>query len=273
MPELPEVEVSRMGISPHITGQTIKKLVVRQRQLRWPVPEKLEQLQGVVIEAVERRAKYLLLRTEQGSIVVHLGMSGSLRIQDSSLEPTKHDHVDLVLENGKMLRYNDPRRFGSWQWVGNDESLALLDNLGPEPLSDEFCTEHIIPLAAKRRVAVKQFIMDNKVVVGVGNIYANESLFNARIHPLRPANSLTYDEWELLVDEIKQVLANAIKQGGTTLNDFEQPDGKPGYFAQQLQVYGRAGEACPVCKTEISQKMVGQRNTFWCESCQQQIEE
>ncbi|WP_261874742.1 bifunctional DNA-formamidopyrimidine glycosylase/DNA-(apurinic or apyrimidinic site) lyase [Vibrio rarus] len=251
-----------------ITGQKIKKIVVRQPQLRWPIPEKLQQLAGVTIDKVSRRAKYLLLETELGSIVLHLGMSGSLRIQDESLAPTKHDHVDLVLQNGKMLRYNDPRRFGSWLWIDKGESLSLIDNLGPEPLSDEFCVEHIVQLAAKRRIAVKQFIMDNKVVVGVGNIYANESLFNAKIHPLRPANSLSYKEWQWLVEEIKQVLSNAIKQGGTTLNDFEQPDGKPGYFAQKLQVYGKAGQQCLVCKTEISQQMLGQRNTFWCEVCQ-----
>ncbi|GAD80537.1 bifunctional DNA-formamidopyrimidine glycosylase/DNA-(apurinic or apyrimidinic site) lyase [Vibrio ezurae] len=269
MPELPEVEVSRMGISPHITGQTIKKIVVRQPKLRWPVPEQLQQLSGVVIEAVTRRAKYLLLHTANGCIVVHLGMSGSLRIQDEGVQASKHDHVDLILQNGKLLRYNDPRRFGSWLWIEAGESLSILDNLGPEPLSDDFSSKHIIALAAKRRIAVKQFIMDNKVVVGVGNIYANESLFNAKIHPLRPANSLTHKEWDELVKEIKQVLSNAIKQGGTTLNDFAQPDGKPGYFAQELQVYGRSGQECLVCATKISQKMVGQRNTFWCETCQQ----
>ncbi|GEM78157.1 bifunctional DNA-formamidopyrimidine glycosylase/DNA-(apurinic or apyrimidinic site) lyase [Vibrio superstes] len=268
MPELPEVEVSRMGISPHIVGQTIDRIVVRQPKLRWPVAPELQDLSGVVIEAVSRRAKYLQLETVSGNIIIHLGMSGSLRVQHSDLAPSKHDHVDLILRNGKMLRYNDPRRFGSWLWVSKDDSLTLLDNLGPEPLSSEFNAEYILPLAQKRRIPVKQFVMDNKIVVGVGNIYANESLFNARIHPLRPANSLSYEEWILLVDEIKQVLASAIKQGGTTLNDFAQPDGKPGYFAQQLQVYGRAGEACPICQSLIGQKMVGQRNTFWCDKCQ-----
>lgn len=268
MPELPEIEVSRMGISPHLTDQKIKQIVIRQSKLRWPVSKELKTLSGVRIERVSRRAKYLLLETELGSIVVHLGMSGSLRVLEQGVEHGKHDHVDLLLSNGKLLRYNDPRRFGSWLWIPKGESLSILDNLGPEPLSDLFNTDYLVPLASKRRVPVKQFVMDNKVVVGVGNIYANESLFNARIHPLRPANSLSYQEWQLLVEQIKLVLAKAIQQGGTTLNDFEQPDGKPGYFAQELQVYGKAGEACPECGEPIQQKMVGQRNTFWCDHCQ-----
>ncbi|WP_261816457.1 bifunctional DNA-formamidopyrimidine glycosylase/DNA-(apurinic or apyrimidinic site) lyase [Vibrio gallicus] len=268
MPELPEIEVSRLGISPHINNQRIQQIVVRQPKLRWPVSKQLSSLSDVHIVGVSRRAKYLLLETESGTIVIHLGMSGSLRVLEQGIEHGKHDHVDLLLSNGKLLRYNDPRRFGCWLWIPAGESLAILDNLGPEPLSDIFAADYVTPLAARRRIPVKQFIMDNKIVVGVGNIYANESLFNAKINPLRPANSLSYPDWEELVLQIKLVLNRAILQGGTTLNDFEQPDGKPGYFAQELQVYGKAGDACPDCGAQIQQQMIGQRNTFWCDMCQ-----
>ncbi|WP_394242654.1 bifunctional DNA-formamidopyrimidine glycosylase/DNA-(apurinic or apyrimidinic site) lyase [Vibrio astriarenae] len=269
MPELPEVEVSRLGITPHLQGQTIAKLTFRAPKLRWDIPQQeLKQMEGQVITQISRRAKYLLIETNIGSAIVHLGMSGSLRVLDADFPAGKHDHVDLQLENGKILRYNDPRRFGAWLWCDKGESHQVLENIGPEPLTDEFNAEYITEKAKSKRVAVKQFIMDNKVVVGVGNIYANESLFKAKISPLRPASKVTKKEWLLLVAEIKATLETAIQQGGTTLNDFAQPDGKPGYFVQELQVYGKAGEPCPICAEEIQDQKIGQRNTFYCQTCQ-----
>ncbi|WP_375752225.1 bifunctional DNA-formamidopyrimidine glycosylase/DNA-(apurinic or apyrimidinic site) lyase [Vibrio sp. HN007] len=268
MPELPEVEVSRMGITPHLKDQTIKEIVIRQPQLRWMIPDELSQLSGKVILDIERRAKYLLIRLDTGSIIIHLGMSGSLRVLDESYASEKHDHVDLVLENGKLLRYNDPRRFGAWLWQEHDQLHELLDHLGPEPLEGCFTPEYMQEKAKNKRTVIKQFIMDNKVVVGVGNIYANESLFSSHIHPKTPSGKLTTKQWRVLVAEIKQVLATAINQGGTTLKDFSQADGKPGYFAQELLVYGKAGEPCPVCGAEIEQLKIGQRNSFICPDCQ-----
>ncbi|MGR5319948.1 bifunctional DNA-formamidopyrimidine glycosylase/DNA-(apurinic or apyrimidinic site) lyase [Vibrio sp. DNB22_19_1] len=268
MPELPEVEVSRMGISPHLVGQTIKAFVFRTPKLRWEIPQELKQLEGQVIRHIRRRAKYLLIETEQGTAIVHLGMSGSLRVLDADFPAAKHDHVDLKLTNGKVLRYNDPRRFGAWLWCAPNESHAVLAHMGPEPLTEEFNADYVAEKAKGKRVAVKQFIMDNKIVVGVGNIYANESLFKSRIHPTRPAGKLTRKEWQLLVENIKATLEIAIQQGGTTLKDFAQADGKPGYFAQELQVYGKAGEPCPECGTIIETLKIGQRNTFLCPLCQ-----
>ncbi|MDG3086908.1 bifunctional DNA-formamidopyrimidine glycosylase/DNA-(apurinic or apyrimidinic site) lyase [Vibrio hannami] len=268
MPELPEVEVSRMGITPHLKNQTIKEIRIRQPKLRWMIPVELSQLSGKVILDIERRAKYLLVRLDSGSIIIHLGMSGSLRVLDESVAADNHDHVDLVLDNGKLLRYNDPRRFGAWLWQGNDQLHELLGHLGPEPLEADFTPEYMLEKAKNKRSVIKQFIMDNKIVVGVGNIYANESLFSSRIHPKTPAGKLTPEQWKALVTEIKLILATAIKQGGTTLKDFNQADGKPGYFAQELQVYGKAGEPCPVCGTAIEQLKIGQRNSFICPDCQ-----
>ncbi|KAB0461004.1 bifunctional DNA-formamidopyrimidine glycosylase/DNA-(apurinic or apyrimidinic site) lyase [Vibrio kanaloae] len=268
MPELPEVEVSRMGISPHLVGETIKTMTFRTPKLRWDIPLDLKQLEGEKILAISRRAKYLIIETKVGSAIVHLGMSGSLRVLDADFPAAKHDHVDLKLTNGKVLRYNDPRRFGAWLWSAPDEVHPVLLGSGPEPLTDDFNADYIAEKAEKRKVAVKQFIMDNKVVVGVGNIYANEALFASRISPLRPASKVTKQEWLLLTKEIKQVLATAIKQGGTTLKDFAQADGKPGYFAQELQVYGKAKEECPNCEALIQELKIGQRNTFFCEQCQ-----
>ncbi|MGR5235807.1 bifunctional DNA-formamidopyrimidine glycosylase/DNA-(apurinic or apyrimidinic site) lyase [Vibrio alfacsensis] len=268
MPELPEVEVSRMGITPHLVGQTIKAFVFRTPKLRWEIPQELKRLEGQVIRNISRRAKYLLIETEQGTAIVHLGMSGSLRVLDADFPAAKHDHVDLKLANGKILRYNDPRRFGAWLWCAPNESHAVLEHMGPEPLTDEFSADYVAEKAKGKRVAVKQFIMDNKIVVGVGNIYANESLFKSRIHPTRPAGKLSKKEWQLLVDNIKATLEIAIQQGGTTLKDFAQVDGKPGYFAQELQVYGKAGEPCPECGEALQEQKIGQRNTFFCAECQ-----
>ena len=223
MPELPEVEVSRMGISPHMIGQTIKAFVFRTPKLRWDIPQELKLLEGQVIRNIRRRAKYLLIDTDQGTAIVHLGMSGSLRVLDADFPAAKHDHVDLKLTNGKVLRYNDPRRFGAWLWSAPNESHTVLDHMGPEPLTEEFNAEYMADKAKGKRVAVKQFIMDNKVVVGVGNIYANESLFKTRIHPTRLAGKLTKKEWRLLVENIKATLEIAIQQGGCLLYTSPSP--------------------------------------------------
>lgn len=268
MPELPEVEVSRMGITPHLLNQTIQKIEVRQPKLRWPVPEEIALLQGQVIRSIRRRAKYLLIETDQGTAIIHLGMSGNLRVLDQWIEPNKHDHVDLVLTNGKVLRYHDPRRFGAWLWCETGVEHDVMSHLGPEPLTDDFNAEYLLEKAKSKKVVTKQFIMDNKIVVGVGNIYASESLFGAKIHPQTPAHKLTANQIQLLVTEIKTVLARAINQGGTTLKDFNQADGKPGYFAQELQVYGKAGKPCPVCDELISEEKIAQRNSFYCHCCQ-----
>ena len=267
MPELPEVEVSRMGVSPHLIGQSITKLTFRTAKLRWAIPGELKKLEGQVIEDITRRGKYLVIQTEAGCAIVHLGMSGSLRVLDAEIPAGKHDHVDLKLGNGKVLRYNDPRRFGAWLWSA-DGAHSVFANLGPEPLTAEFNAGYMAAKAVNKRVAVKQFIMNNKIVVGVGNIYANESLFSSGIHPTRAAGSLTKKEWHWLVEEIKQVLASAIRQGGTTLKDFAQADGKPGYFAQELQVYARGGKLCPKCNSVIQEQKIAQRNTFFCNHCQ-----
>lgn len=268
MPELPEVEVSKMGITPHIKGETIAEIIVRQPKLRWLIPHELQQLSGYKVLSIQRRAKYLLLNTDIGSIIIHLGMSGSLRVLTEDHPVGKHDHVDLVLTNGKRLRYNDPRRFGAWLWQANNKESDLLTKLGPEPLGDEFDAKYMLGKAKGRKLAIKSFIMDNKIVVGVGNIYASESLFSAKIHPMTPIKDLTLKQWNDVVFEIKQVLTTAIEQGGTTLKDFSQADGKPGYFAQELQVYGKAGEACPVCGSNIQQLKIGQRNSYLCVDCQ-----
>lgn len=242
MPELPEVETSRRGIEPHLVGATILHAVVRNGRLRWPVSEEIYRLSDQPVLSVQRRAKYLLLELPEGWIIIHLGMSGSLRILPEELPPEKHDHVDLVMNNGKVLRYTDPRRFGAWLWTKELEGHNVLAHLGPEPLSDDFNGEYLHQKCAKKKTAIKPWLMDNKLVVGVGNIYASESLFAAGIHPDRLASSLSLAECELLARVIKAVLLRSIEQGGTTLKDFLQSDGKPGYFAQELQVYGRKGE-------------------------------
>ncbi|HAS6173785.1 TPA: bifunctional DNA-formamidopyrimidine glycosylase/DNA-(apurinic or apyrimidinic site) lyase [Vibrio vulnificus] len=268
MPELPEVEVSRMGITPHLHNQTIQSLIFRTPKLRWIIPSELKKLQGQVIRHIGRRAKYLIIETDVGSAIVHLGMSGSLRVLDADFPAGKHDHVDLKLSNGKVLRYNDPRRFGAWLYAAPGEDHDVLGNIGPEPLTNAFDGQYMFEKAQGKRVAVKQFIMDNKIVVGVGNIYASESLFRSRILPTRATMSLSAEEWQRLVSHIKQTLQTAIEQGGTTLKDFSQADGKPGYFAQELQVYGKAGEPCPECGEAIQELKIGQRNTFYCSYCQ-----
>lgn len=268
MPELPEVEVSRLGISPYLDKQTIKRIIVRDKRLRWPVPEEIFKLKNNVILGVTRRAKYLLIELAHGHIVLHLGMSGKLRVIDADTPPIKHDHIDIVLSSGKCLRFNDPRRFGCCLWQPNGTQLSLLERLGPEPLTDEFDGDHLFTLSRGKTCAVKTYIMDNHIVVGVGNIYANESLFLSGIDPRRQAGKVSKARYKILADNIKLVLEKAIQQGGTTLKDFSNVDGSPGYFSQHLRVYGRSGEACEVCQTDIESKTIGQRNTFFCPKCQ-----
>ncbi len=270
MPELPEVETTRRGISPHILGRRVERVLLRQRRLRWPVPAELGPLlEGQRIVSVERRAKYLLLVTAAGTAILHLGMSGSLRIVASDTPPAKHDHVDIVLEGGKALRFTDPRRFGALLWESGDPCKhQLLVGLGPEPLSDEFDGELLFQRSRRRKVPVKTFIMDAKVVVGVGNIYANEALFAAGIRPDREAGRISRQRYLRLAGEIKTVLAMAIEQGGTTLRDFVGGDGKPGYFKQSLQVYGRGGMDCPRCQCVLKEPRLGQRSTVFCRKCQ-----
>ena len=270
MPELPEVETTRRGIEPYIVHKQVKKLVVRRSNLRWPIPEDLGQLiEGKKITAVERRAKYLLLRIAGGTVIIHLGMSGSLRIIKSDEPPMAHDHVDFILGSGQALRYTDPRRFGCVLWqFGDVAAHKLLASLGPEPLTDAFDGERLFRLSRKRSVPVKTFIMNNATVVGVGNIYANEALFTAGIRPTLAAGKISKVRYLTLAKEIKRVLAHAIEQGGTTLKDFVGGDGQPGYFQQQLNVYGRAGKPCVVCEALLSEQKIAQRATVFCRRCQ-----
>ena len=273
MPELPEVETTLRGITPHIAAKTVTDVIVRQARLRYPIPDNLKQiLKGETLLDIERRAKYLLLRFRQGVLIIHLGMSGSLRIIDPKLvtetAPEKHDHVDVVFE-GTILRFRDPRRFGMVLWTEDDIfTHPLLCHLGPEPFDTAFNADYLFRLSRKKKVPTKQFIMDNKIVVGVGNIYASESLFMSSIRPGKAAGRLSRNECTLLVENICSVLKKAIQQGGTSLKDFTNSEGKPGYFAQSLNVYGRTGEECYTCGQKIRSKMIGQRNTFYCPHCQ-----
>lgn len=270
MPELPEVETTRRGLAPHIEGSEVAKITVRQPSLRWPVPCDLAaKLEGKVIESIQRRGKYLLFRSPQGTLIGHLGMSGSMRICSQNSEIKKHDHVDIRMTNGNILRYHDPRRFGFLLWTEDDPlQHKMLSKLGPEPLSEAFTGKLLHQLSRKRKVPVKNFIMDSHVVVGVGNIYASESLFTAGIRPTRSAGKVSLAAYEQLAEIIRIVLARSIEQGGTTLKDFVNSDGQPGYFAQQLNVYGRAGQPCLQCQSPIKSIVIGQRNSFYCTKCQ-----
>ena len=274
MPELPEVETSRKGIAPYCENQKIKKAIVRIDKLRWPIDKTLPaKLKGKNIVSVKRRGKYLLLELEskaagEKSLLIHLGMSGSLRVIASDLPAQKHDHFDLVLSNGKSIRFNDPRRFGCLLWNEQGEAHQLLSKLGPEPLTDEFDTDYLYQACRKRKAAIKVVIMDSKVVVGVGNIYAQEALFMSGILPSRAANRISKARIAVLVENIKIVLEKAIIAGGSSLKDFIKADGKPGYFQHTFQVYGRAGEACSRCGDILKQKQLGQRTSTFCPSCQ-----
>jgi len=269
MPELPEVETTRRGVEPHCRDRVVRRLVVREPRLRWPVPEQLAAVvPGQTIAAVERRAKYLLFRMQAGSLLVHLGMSGSLRLVALDTPFLTHDHIELQLEGGTALRYHDPRRFGSFLWVPVGASHPLLQGLGPEPLSADFDGELLYRRSRARKTPIKNFIMNAKVVVGVGNIYANEALFRAGIRPDRAAGRVSLARYERLAAEIKQVLTYAIDRGGTTLRDFVGGDGRPGYFAQELSVYGRSGAPCKGCGRPLRELRLGQRTTVYCVTCQ-----
>ncbi|TBU95767.1 bifunctional DNA-formamidopyrimidine glycosylase/DNA-(apurinic or apyrimidinic site) lyase [Stutzerimonas kirkiae] len=269
MPELPEVETTRRGIEPHLVGQRVERVIVRERRLRWPIPEDLDiRLSGQRIERVERRAKYLLIGAQTGTLIAHLGMSGSLRLVPGDLPAARHEHVDLLLESGLALRYTDPRRFGALLWSLDPASHELLARLGPEPLSEVFDGDRLFQASRGRSMAIKPFIMDNAVVVGVGNIYASEALFAAGIDPNRVAGTVSRARYLKLGAEIKRVLAHAIERGGTTLRDFVGGDGKPGYFQQELFVYGRGGQPCKCCGTTLREVRLGQRSSVYCPRCQ-----
>jgi formamidopyrimidine-DNA glycosylase len=270
MPELPEVETTRRGIEPFVLGQTVASIIVRQPQLRWPVPCDLaEKLVGKEILRLDRRGKYILLNVAGGALLAHLGMSGSLRIVQPDAPVKKHDHVDFLFKGGVCLRYHDPRRFGCLLWAGGDpHTHPLLAELGPEPFDDLFTGEYLHDAAHGRATAVKTFIMDSHLVVGVGNIYANEALFRARIDPRRAACRIGLARYGELARLIREVLGEAIAQGGTTLRDFVNASGKPGYFQQTLAVYGREGLPCVSCGTTLRCVRLGQRSTFYCPRCQ-----
>lgn len=269
MPELPEVETTRRGLLPALTNRRIKNVQVRNIHLRWPVAADFAmRLQGETILDVQRRAKYLLIQLRQGYVIWHLGMSGSLRVLPAHVPPRMHDHVDVLLDDNHLLRFNDPRRFGCVIWSADPYQHKLLKNLGPEPLSDVFNIDYLVNKAKGRSVSIKQFIMNANIVVGVGNIYASEALFHAGIRPRRAAGRIKREELVRLVKAIKKVLSSAIKQGGTTLRDYVNADGNPGYFRQKLFVYERAGEPCRKCKTPIVQITQGQRSTYYCSHCQ-----
>lgn len=270
MPELPEVETTRAGLEPHIKNRVIVKMTLNRRDLRWPVSAELpDAVAGQPLEELERRGKYLIFRFPEGVLLAHLGMSGSIRVADPKEPQKKHDHWLLDVAGGKQLRFNDPRRFGALFWVSKAwQEHPLIASLGPEPLSDEFDADYLYHSSRTRKQAVKPFIMDSKVVVGVGNIYASEALFHAGIHPKLAAGKLTRPKCMKLVEQIKRVLDAAIKQGGTTLRDYVNGSGQPGYFQQELWVYGRRGQPCKVCGTEIKELRLGQRSTCFCPACQ-----
>jgi len=274
MPELPEVETTRRGLAPHVEGRTVTDVVLRRPDLRWPIPpEVVALLPGRRIEAVRRRAKYLLLDTDAGSALLHLGMSGSLRVLPATTPVEAHDHVDILLDKRgrdpvRVLRFNDPRRFGCLLWQAPGETHELLRGLGPEPLSDDFDGDYLFARSRGRKAPVKTFLMDQGIVVGVGNIYAAEALFEAGISPLREAGRVSRDRYRSLADAVKRILAHAIQRGGTTLRDFISPDGLPGYFELELSAYGRGGEPCPRCGRPLKEASIGQRTTVWCTRCQ-----
>jgi len=270
MPELPEVETSCRGIEPHIKNQLVTDVVIRQNKLRWPIPSKLKnELISQIIKTVVRRAKYILLKTESGTVIIHLGMSGSLRITNNKTAAEKHDHIDICFANNKVLRLRDPRRFGAVLWTKKDPlQHKLIKSLGPEPLDIEFDGQYLFEHSRKRKVAIKTLIMNSHIVVGVGNIYASESLFLAGINPKRQANRISFERYQILVESIKNILTKAIQQGGTTLRDFTQQNGKPGYFQQSLNVYAKNDQPCPQCGQPIRQIKQQQRSTYYCSSCQ-----
>ncbi|TXI79923.1 MAG: bifunctional DNA-formamidopyrimidine glycosylase/DNA-(apurinic or apyrimidinic site) lyase [Flavobacteriales bacterium] len=274
MPELPEVETTRRGLAPHLEGRRVLAVTLRRKDLRWPIPKEIKTLLPERrIAAVRRRAKYLLMDTDVGSAIWHLGMSGSMRVLPADTPLRDHDHVDLLIEgkhhaHPRVLRFNDPRRFGCLLWQAPGETHALLRDLGPEPLSEDFDGDYLFERSRGRSAAVKTFLMDQKIVVGVGNIYVAEALFAAGISPLREAGKVSRGRYVAIAAEVQRILAYAIARGGTTLRDFLRPDGEPGYFEQELSAYGRGGEPCPRCGRALKQAVVAQRATVWCGHCQ-----
>ncbi len=269
MPELPEVETTRRGLAPLAEGLRIEALVVRQPRLRWPIPNQVEQAVGQEVIALERRAKWLIWRLEQGHLLWHLGMSGSFRAWSETPQPGPHDHVDTAMAAGHTIRYTDPRRFGALLWcAGNPLDHPRLVGLGPEPFEPAFNGQYLFSRSRGRRVTIKGLIMDGQVVVGVGNIYACESLFAAGIHPGRAAGRIGHKRYDRLADAIERILGEAIEVGGTSLRDFTAGDGTPGYFGQALKVYGREGAPCLTCGRPVRRIVIGQRSTFFCSGCQ-----
>ena len=269
MPELPEVETTRRGLAPLTEGRRIARLEVRQPLLRWPVPESINQAVGQQIKALERRGKWLVWRLEHGHLLWHLGMSGSFRGWQQGPPPGAHDHVDLQIDDGHLIRYTDPRRFGALLWCPGDPlAHPRLAELGPEPFDERFDGNYLWRLSRGRRAPVKSFIMDGRIVVGVGNIYACEALFDAGIHPHRPAGRVGAARYSRLARAIVRILTQAIEVGGTSLRDFTVGDGTPGYFGQSLKVYGREHQPCPTCTAPIRRMIIGQRSTFYCSHCQ-----
>jgi len=289
MPELPEVETTRRGLAPHLEGRRVLGATLRRPDLRWPIPREIETLlPGQRITGVRRRAKYLLMDTAAGTALWHLGMSGSMRVLPADTPLQAHDHIDLLIEGKgraapKVLRFNDPRRFGCLLWQPPGETHALLRDLGPEPLADGpggaafdgaafdsavFDGDYLFERSRGRSAPVKAFLMDQRIVVGVGNIYAAEALFAAGVSPLRAAGKVSRERYHAIAREVRRILAYAIERGGTTLRDFLSPDGAPGYFEQELSAYGRGGEPCPKCGRPLKQALLAQRATVWCGHCQ-----
>lgn len=268
MPELPEVETTTNGIRPHLLDQTIERIIIRERRLRWPISDAIDLLSGQKINDVYRRGKYILMSVDQGTMLWHLGMSGSMRVLPINSPVAKHEHVEMQLASGQALKFRDPRRFGSLLFTRDDPlQHKLLCKLGPEPLSEEFNADYLYKISRNRNTAIKSLIMDSHRVVGVGNIYASEALFSAGIHPTRAAGSISRKRLTKLVETIKQTLQSAIEQGGTTLQDFSRVDGKPGYFKQSLNVYG-VKDGCSICGKEIKQITQNQRSSYYCPKCQ-----
>jgi formamidopyrimidine-DNA glycosylase len=270
MPELPEVETTRRGLEPHVVGRRIREVVVRNPNLRWPVPRDLaRRLEGEEVRAIRRRGKYLVFDCRAGHLLVHLGMSGRLSIVPAGTPARKHDHVDVRLEGANALRLTDPRRFGAMLWISSPaERHALLEGLGLEPFERGFTGKALAALARGRKVAVKLFLMNSRIVTGVGNIYASEALFRAGVHPLRPAGRISAARWERIAKAVRGTLERAVEKGGTTLRDFAAADGSPGYFLAECAVYGREGKPCTRCGAKIKAIRQGQRSTFYCPRCQ-----
>lgn len=269
MPELPEVETIRRGLAPLVANQRVAGMTIRDKRLRWPIAAGLARsVTGQSIRSIGRRAKYLLLELDTACLVIHLGMSGSLRFLEKPTPPLKHDHYDILLSGGGLIRYNDPRRFGSLHLTTTPATHPLLRSLGPEPLGSEFNGEYLWRRSRGRQVGIKQLIMNGRIVVGVGNIYANEALYRAGIHPTRPAGRIARPRIDRLCAEIRNVLEDALRSGGTTLRDFVGSDGRPGYFRQSLSVYERGGLPCQRCGNTIRRRVIGQRASYYCAACQ-----